>query len=463
VRVIALLLAFACGAMAQVRLPPYTRQILPNGAVLDVMSRKDVPLVTFRVTFKGGAEAEPAALAGLANVTAEGIRRGTSKRTSEQFSHELDSLGAAFNTNSDLQSINIHAEFLSKDLATGLDLLMDAILHPAFQESEVKKVTAQFVDSSRSIKDTPDAAAWEYYRSFFYGPAHPYGRPADELSYARITAKDVATFHKRMFVGQNMIATVAGDVDPVAASKTLAVAFGSVPEGEMYQWSQTKHIPAAAESKVTRIAIVDKPDATQTTFLIGQPGIERNHPDRVPLWVVNTIFGGRFTSMLNDELRVNSGLTYGASSRIDQTHLPGRITIASFTRTETTVKAVDLALSLLRRLREKGVTAEQLASAKEYLKGTYPADRLETPDQLVDILSEIELYDLNRGEVDDLFARIDAVTLQGANEVIRKHYESAGLTFLLLGNAAKFKDDLKKYGTEIVTVPISRPGLRVAP
>ena len=80
---------------------------------------------------------------------------------------------------------------------------------------------------------------------------------------------------------------------------------------------------------------------------------------------------------------------------------------------------MDLALTLLRRLREKGVTAEQLASAKQYLKGTYPADRLETPDQLVDILSEIELYDLNRGEVDDLFARIDAVTLEGANEVIR--------------------------------------------
>ena len=143
--------------------------------------------------------------------------------------------------------------------------------------------------------------------------------------------------------------------------------------------------------------------------------------------------------------------------------MPGRITIASFTRTETTAKAVDLALTLLRRFREKGVTAEQLASAKQYLKGTYPTERLETADQLVDTLSEIELFDLNRSEVDDLFSRIDAVTLERANEVIRKHYDSAGLTFLLLGNAAKFKDELKRYGTEIVSVPISRPGLRVGP
>ena len=82
---------------------------------------------------------------------------------------------------------------------------------------------------------------------------------------------------------------------------------------------------------------------------------------------------------------------------------------------------------------------------------------------MVNILNEIELYDLNRGEVDDLFARIDAVTLERTNEIIKKYYSSDNLTFLLLGNAAKFRDDLKKYGDDVVTVPINRPGLRVAP
>lgn len=458
-RVLFAVCLLAAAAAAQVRLPQFTRQVLSNGAVLNVMPRKDVPLVTIKVTFKGGAEAEPAGYSGLANATAEAIRRGTTKRTQEQFANELDSLGAQFEASADLQSVNISAEFLSKDLAAGLDLLLDAIARPAFREDEIKKVVAQFVDAAKSLKDSPDAVAGEYYRSFFYGPSHPYGRPADELTYAKIGREQIADFHKRMFVGRNMIVAVAGDLDPAAAVKTLNAAFSSVPAGEAYQWKQAP----AAQARKTRIAVVDKPDATQTTFLIGQPGIERSHPDRVPLWVVNTVFGGRFTSILNDELRVNSGLTYGASSRFDQTHLPGRITIASFTRTETTGKAVDMALSLLKRLRETGLTADQLSSAKQYLKGSYPADRLETPDQLVNILNEIELHDLNRGEVDDLFSRIDAVTLDRANEIIKKYYGSGNLTFLLLGNAAKFKDDLKKYGDDIVQVPISRPGLRVAP
>jgi zinc protease len=117
----------------------------------------------------------------------------------------------------------------------------------------------------------------------------------------------------------------------------------------------------------------------------------------------------------------------------------------------------------MKRLHEKGITADQLSSAKQYLKGTYPASRLETPDQLVTILSEIELYDLNRGEVDDLFSRIDAVTMERANEVIKKYYGAGNLTFLLLGNAAQFEAELKKYAPDFVKVPITRPGLRVAP
>jgi zinc protease len=459
VRALFVLAVLASAADGQVRLPAYTREVLANGAVIDIMPRKEVPLVTIKVTFKGGAEAEPPEFPGLANVTAEAIRRGTAKRTNEEFSNELDTLGAAFSATADLQSINITAEFLSKDLAEGLDLLLDAIIHPAFQESEMKKVVAQYVDTAKSMKDNPDSVVWEYYRSFYYGGAHPYGRPGDELSYGKITRKQLIDFHKRMFVGKNMIVAVAGDVDPATASKMLADAFGSVPAGEAYPWKQAP----APQTKRTRIAVIDKPDATQTQFLIGQPGIERNHTDRVPLWVVNTVFGGRFTSILNDELRVNSGLTYGAVSRLEQTHLPGRITIASFTKTESTGKALEVALALLKRLREKGITEEQLSSVKQYLKGTFPAERLETPDQLVNILTDLELYDLNRGEIDDLFSRIDAVTLEKANEVIRKYYGSDNLTFLLLGNAAKFGEELKKYGTDIIQAPISRPGLRVAP
>jgi predicted Zn-dependent peptidase len=250
-----------------------------------------------------------------------------------------------------------------------------------------------------------------------------------------------------------MIVIVAGDTDPDKAAASVSRALGSVPAGQAYQW-RTAAIPSG---KKTRLAIVDKPDATQTEIR----GIGRTHPDRVTLWVVNTLFGGRFTSILNDELRVNSGLTYGAGSSYDRNRLPGRISISTFTATENTAKTLDMAVDLLKRLAAKGITAEQLSSAKAYIKGTYPSENLETADQLADIIGEIELFGLNRGEVDDLFSRIDAVTLDKANEIARLHYGQQNLAVLLLGNAARFRDAVQKYDASPVMVPITKPGLRV--
>ena len=102
---------------------------------------------------------------------------------------------------------------------------------------------------------------------------------------------------------------------------------------------------------------------------------------------MNTLFGG-LAAVLNDALRVNSGLTYGASSIVDRNHLAGRITIATFTSTANTVKAVDMALEVLARFSKEGVTQIQLDSARAYVKGTYPVDHLETADQIAEVVEK---------------------------------------------------------------------------
>jgi predicted Zn-dependent peptidase len=431
--------------------------VLPNGIVLNVMPRRDVPLVTVRVAIRGGLESVPAEMAGLAQVTAEALRRGTAKRSADQFSLELDTLGASFDADVTEQSTDVAVELLAKDLDKGLDLLTDALTRPTFPEAEVKKLLAQRIDQAKALKDNPGAAASNYFRNFFFGSGHPYGNPADELTLSRITRDTIAEYHKRMFTGRNMIVAVAGDVDAARAAAAITAALSGVASGQKYEWKKAE-VP---KRTATRMLIVDKPDATQTQILIGFPGIDRRSPDRVALWLVNTLFGGRFTSILNDELRVNSGLTYGARSLFDRAHLPGRIAISTFTASANTAKALDMAISLLKKLAETGISAEQLASAKAYLKGTYPAQALETPDQLATILTDLELFELGRGEVDDLFSRIDSVTLQQANEIARRYYGPEGLAILLLGNAPRFAAEVAKYDAEPIRVSITTPGLRV--
>jgi len=322
----------------------------------------------------------------------------------------------------------------------------------------VKKTLAQRIDGVRGVKDNPQAAIGAYFRPFFFSARHPYGRPADEKSLGAIQRQQIADYHRRIYCGRNLIVVASGDFDSPALGAKLAKLFGAAPAGEAWTW--VKDTPPAARGGA-RLLLIDKPDATQTYFRIAQPGIHRTHPDRTGLNLINTLFGGRFTSMLNDELRVNSGLTYGANCQVEQDRLTGAIQIATYTRTDTTVQAIDLALDVLKRLTTKGIDAEMLASTKAYVKGIYPTERLETADQLAGALGEIELFGLDRGDVDGLFARIDAVTLEQANALAKKYYRSENLQFCLLGNAAKIRDGVKKYAPVMKEAPVAAPGFAV--
>ncbi|HUB81262.1 MAG TPA: pitrilysin family protein [Bryobacteraceae bacterium] len=438
-----ILALIVCGSLAaQVKLPPYTREVLPNGVVTYFMPRSGIPLVRFLVVVKGGSEADPPERTGLASVTAELLRRGSAQYSAAQFSEEVDGLGGTFNANADEQSTTVSAEFLSKDFNRGLGLVSDAVLHPTFPDDEVRKVVARRVDSLKSMKDNPGMAIRSFYQTFFFGNSHPYGRVPDEASYDRIQRAQIVEEHQLLFVGKNLIVIVAGDFDS-AAKAGVAKVFGGAPAGEPFHFLASAPVP---RQSAPRVLLIDKPDATQTYFVIAQPGVRRSTPDRVPLILVNTLFGGRFTSMINEALRVNSGLTYGASSTVQMGRLDGAITINTYTKTDTTEKAIDMALDVLKTLSAKGLTADQLASAKAYVKGEYPTRAIQTADQIANVLAEMELYGLGRDEVDEYFSRIDAVTLDQANAVARKYYRADNLTFVLLGDAAKIRDVARKYG-----------------
>ncbi|MEZ5356476.1 MAG: pitrilysin family protein, partial [Bryobacteraceae bacterium] len=325
--------------------------------------------------------------------------------------------------------------------------------------AEVAKTIEQQIGAALAAKDEPRTAAQLYFRPFYFGAAHPYGHPAsgDELSLKAITRDSIVGTHRRLYVARNVHIVAVGDFDPSAFALRIEKAFASIPSGSRFDWTSASTVSHTQP----RLLLVDKPDATQTYFTIALPGIDRKHRDRTVLDLVNTLFGGRFTSLLNDELRVNSGLTYGAGSRVQTDRLPGAIAIASFTKTESTVPAIDLAVEVLGRFHDNGITAAQLQSAKAYVKGTFPPRALETTGQVAELIGELDLFGLSRGEIDDMFSRIDAVTLEQANVAIRRYFVPERLQFCLIGKAAEIAKDVEKYADHRRVIPLASPGVRV--
>src|SRR6266853_981273 len=401
IMVLAVLCAWAASAQT-LKLPPHEKIVLKNGMTVLLMEKRGVPMVSVAAIIKAGSVADPAGEDGLASVTAGLLRKGTAKRSAQQFAADLDFIGAEFSA--DYTAIS--GEFLSKDVDKGLELFSDAMLHPAFAQAEVEKLLAQEIDGIKAAKDEAQSVALNYYYGYLFNK-HPYGQPmgGDELALARIKRDTVAKFYETNYTPGNTILAIAGEFNVAQMRTKIEQAFGGWPA----KGGALPALAAPTPVKGRKLLLVDKPDSTQTFFVFGNIGTAENDPDRVAIRVVNTIFVGRFTLELNEALRVDSGLTYGAEAFFDSRKEPGAFAIYSYTKNESTTQAIDLALQVLAKLHKDGVTPEQLASAKAYMKGQFPPS-IETSGQLARRIAAHEFYGLDDDEINQMEARIDAVT-----------------------------------------------------
>lgn len=436
------------------KLPPYKKVKLKNGLTVLLMEQREVPVISFNFIIKAGSVADQAGKEGLASVTAGLLRKGTRTRSADQISAELDFIGGLLGAFASFDYTTGVAEFIKKDINKGLELLSDVLLNPTFPQTEVTKLLKQRVDGIKAAKDQAQSVISTYFNAYLYGN-HPYARPAggDERSLPTLTRDDVVKFYQTYYSPANVILAAAGDFNSADMERMLTEKFG----GWQGAATAAPTLPDAAPLQGKKLLLIDKPDSTQTFYQIGNIGIARTNPDRIYVNVINTLFGGRFTSMLNSELRIKTGLTYGARSSFDERKARGPFVVSTYTRNETTEKAIDLTLDILKRLHEKGITEDELKSAKTYIKGQFPP-RIETSDQIAALIAELEFYGLNESEINNYYAKIDSMTMADAGRVIKQYFPLENLTFVLIGKAEVIQNIAKKYAAKLDTKTISQPG-----
>ena len=425
-------------------LPDAERVVLENGAVLIVSEKDDVPLVGIEVLIRGGAVRDQEGKSGTASLFAGMVERGAGSRNAVEIAEAIESVGGRLSTAADLEGIRIRAEFLSRDLDLALGLVRDLVTAPALDADELATLRERQINLIRAAKDSdPGRLMSSYAAGFLYGE-HPYGNPmtGSEDSLAGITHEDILAYYANEVGGDRLIVSISGDVAAADVIERLTNDFGDFRQAG----AALVELPAARRDTTRRVLLIDKPGATQTYFWVGNVGVAVDYPNRAELDLANTVFGGRFTSMLNTALRIESGLTYGARSILTRGAATGSIGISSYTRTDATAQAIDLALNVLYRLRTEGIDQDMLESARNYVLGSFPT-RLETARQLAAQFAMLELYGLDAGYVDNYGDAIGAVSVESLAPVIRDVYPADdGLVFVIIGDAAAIRETVARYG-----------------
>jgi predicted Zn-dependent peptidase len=440
-----------------IELPEYERVELQNGAVLLLSEKHDVPLIGLRADIRGGAVIDPDERGGLATLFAGLLEYGAGDRDAAAFAEAVASVGGELFVSGGLESITISANFVSRDVELMLELVTDMLQRPTLDEEEFAKLRDRSINLIKAAKGSnPGNLLPAYGRAFLFGE-HPYGNSVDgsESSLAEISHEDVLSYYQDHVGGDRLIVSVVGDFNAAAMKQRLTAMLGDW-RGAAIELDAT---PIPEKRSGRRVLLIDKPGATQAYFWIGSVGVGIDYVRRAELDIANTVFGGRFTSMLNNALRVESGLTYGARSILQRLGAGGFVAISTFSETETTVEAIDMSLDLLETLRDSGIDTPMISSARNYIMGQFPP-RLETASQLAAQLARLELYGLGAEYVNGYVAALEAAAAEGVVDTINEVYPPADdVAFIVIGDATQLREALAEYGP-VTEMSIDEPRFR---
>jgi zinc protease len=425
------------------KLPPFEKFKLKNGLTVYLMEQHEVPMISVSAIMPAGAIYD-GDKAGLASLTATALKHGTKSYTKQKMDEELDYIGATINTFASKESAGLSARFAAKDKEKVLGMIKETLLSPVFDETEFDKEKKRLLVSLEQQKESPRSVIGSYFDKFMYGD-HVYGNIIQGTigTVSGLTAADLKKFYAENYLPEGSAIAIAGDFNTKEMKITITNLFNEWKKGPKPQANlASKPISNPASN---RVLLVNKDDARETTFYIGGPGISRNNPDYVSIEVVNTLFGGRFTSMLNDELRVNTGLTYGANSRFASLKNGGTFAITTFTANKTTEPAIDKAIEVLKKLHSNGIDETSLTSAKNYVKGQFPP-RYETSGQLAGLLTQMFWYNFDESFINNFEKNVDGLTLDKAKAIIAKYFPKDKLQLVLVGKSAEIRKIAEKYG-----------------
>jgi zinc protease len=307
--------------------------------------------------------------------------------------------------------------------------------------------------SLASRYDSPYELATAHFDNQLFGEKHPDGWVMTPADVAKIGRPQLETFWKTFYRPNRAILAVAGDVDVVRLRPLIEKAFRG--------WGRTAvlarpawQIPALHG---TRILLVDRPDLTQATLLLGQAGLKHADPRWYAATLMNYVLGGSdFSSRLMTEVRSKRGLTYSIGSSFGATLYEGAFRISAATKNETVWEALLATVNEVRQMKAAGPTPEELAKAKGYYAGSYPFN-LQTAAGVAGALVASELHGLGVAYVRDLPLRLAAVDEAQAQAAARDLLSPDTLLVVIVGKGDVIEPQLAKTGIQYERINFKAP------
>ena len=447
----------APAAPRPVKIPGVQEKSLPNGLKIVVVERKNVPLVTASLLVKSGAENENEAAAGVADMTASLLLKGTKTRTATQIAQDMEFLGGNINSGANWNSSNVTVNVTSDKLEKAMAIMSDVILNPTFAPSEIDLYKTQTLDNLNVQLKQPTALASFVASRFSYGEHSAFGTPE---TIAKIGRPEISDFYTKNYIPDGSVLIFTGDITAEQANSLAQKYFGGWKNADkqklMTGSGRTGRVIQPAQTAVSRILVVDLPNSGQAavTFAkqVGDGRIADHNVSKIyyPALVTNSVLGGGYTNRLNLEIRIKRGLSYGARSSVAWREGYSNFSAGAQTKNISAAEVAQLLATEIDKIAANTVGQDELKPRTATLTGNF-SNSLETTGGLAAQIRELYLYGINPNELNSYMQNLQNVTDAQVKDFASKNF--TGGDIIIVGDYAKFKDDLaKRFPDQKVTV-----------
>lgn len=409
----------------------YQKRTFSNGLRLITVPMKGVQSVTVMMMVGVGSRYEEKDINGISHFLEHMAFKGTAKRpTALAIASTIDGIGAEFNAFTTKDHTGYYIKAASKHLPLILDVLSDMLLHSKFDAAEIEKERGVIVEEINMYEDTPMRKIGDLYENLLYGDTK-LGRDiaGRKEVIRRVKRDDFQAYIERFYGPGSTVVAIAGG-SQTYDEQSLRV----LVEQYLGSWANKTPVPMERFSNTQQSPslLVHFKDTQQAHIAVGMPSYHLTHPDRFKLAIMTTILGGGMSSRMFIEVREKRGLAYYVRASNEQYQDVGNFVTQAGVDVVRIDDAIKVILEQFQKLKETGVTDEELTRAKEYLKGRLTLE-LEDSKSIASLFASSDLLEDSIKTPEEIIAGIDAVTGDQVKEVAQDIFKSSLMNLAVIG------------------------------
>jgi zinc protease len=421
-------------------LPAHETYSLPNGLRVTLVPYGNIPKATLSVVLRSGNINEAKEQLGVADITAELLKEGTTSLSATALAEAAARMGSTLEVAVSTDETSAQMDVLSENGADAVKLLADVIQHPLLPESELARLKTNMLRQIAVAKSQPGQIALARFRKLLYGD-HPYGEilPTEE-TVNKLTIEDSKKFYAANYGAVRAHLYVAGKFETAAVKKAIADSLSGWARGQV----PPDNLPKPKAQRL--LDVTDRPGAPQSTVYVGLPVADATSPDNVKLIVTNSLLGGSFASRITSNIREQKGYTYSPRSQVsNRYHDAYWAEVADVTTTATGPSLKEI-LGEIARLQKEAPAEAELQGIQSYLSGLFVIQN-STRQALIGQLRFVDLQGLGEDYLKTYVQKVNAVTPVDVQQTTAQYIKPELMTIVVVGDKSKITEQLTPFAS----------------